>query len=495
MNRYLQRLQKRTGDTSRSSKALFQFASVLRNVWLIAGVSLLVALLGIGYALTVTPMYEANLLLQIKRNAPTSGEFQIDVPAATEVEILRSRSILSRVVSSLQLDTTITPKLFPVIGAFVSERNPTLSDPGLFGQGGYVWGAEKLRVALFDVPDPLLRKPFVLTVTGHDGFTISQPESGVLVTGHVAQKTRSRTRFGMVEVLVTQMHARPGAQFNIGRSATVQVVEQLQRSLAISERGKQSNVIGVSLRGSDPRQVSLILNAVGKEYIQQQAAQKAVEAKSQLQFYDQQVDESRQRLQKLDARLNQVLRLHGTPDLSEEATMLAQKSVALEATLAEREQRRVELSTRFADQHPEVITMQRSIRNLHRDLDEVEAKRKVIAAAQQEIVAVNRDKQINNEMNIALLNARHKLDALALSSNVNVRLIDRAEVPSQPVTLGRSTMMVMACLFGLLCGVMASMLKNYALGTHNGARDFENVRRLMTGTGLPANENNGVEQK
>lgn len=485
MNKYLQQLRKKGREELALPDYLFQFRDILKNRWLIASVALSVTALGTVYALMATPMYEANLLIQIKRNAPSSGEFQVDIPAATEVEILRSRSILSNVVKTLKLDMTVEPKLFPVVGAFFVGTNRDISTPGLFGQGGYVWGADSVEVASLNVPDAMLQKPFILTVLAGGRFLLTQEDFGVRLQGRVADTARTRTGHGPVEILVPAIRALPGAQFSVTRSSTFQAVEQLQRSLAISERGKQSNVIGVSLRGSKPQMISSILNTIGKEYLHQQAIQKSFEAKNQLQFYDQQVEESKQRLRALDARLNQVLRLHGTSDLSEESRILAQQAVALQAKLAEREQRKVELSSRFAEFHPEVIAVNRHINELQRDLNAVEAKRKTIASAQQEIVSVNRDKQIHNEMNIALLNARHKLDALALSNNVNVRVVDRAEVPLRPVTLGSSTRMIMACFLGLILGVMASVLKNVVAGRKNGAREFESVRRLMTGAAAP----------
>lgn len=495
MNRYLQHLRKKSRSDGKLSDAGFPYLDILRNGWLIAGVACLVTLLGIGYALTITPMYEANILLQIKRNAPPSGEFQVDVPAATEVEILRSRAILSRVVSALKLDMSVEPKRFPVLGAFIAENKQKISTPGLFGFGGYVWGADQVRIASFNVPQALLQKPFVLTVTKGNSFTLEQEETGIRLAGDAGEATRANTRFGPIDIFVSRMYGKPGAQFTLTRSATFQLVEQLQHALAISERGKQSNVIGVSLRGSKPEMISAILNAVGAEYIQQQAAQKSYEAKNQLLFYDQQVAESKQRLQKLDVRLNEILRMHGTSDLSEESRILAQQSVALQAKLSEREQRKLELSSRFADAHPEVVTIARHIRELHRDLSNIEIKRKTIASAQQEVVTVNRDKQINNEMNIALLNARHKLDALALSNNVNVRLVDRAEVPLQSITLGLPIRIMMACCLGLILGVGASILKNAIRGRNNGAREFESVRRLMTGAGILDDDGNDARQK
>ncbi|MFC5458364.1 GNVR domain-containing protein [Massilia niabensis] len=485
MNRYLQQLRKDSKDGKGASDSIFQLGSILRNGWLIVSVAIIVATLGIIYALTMTPVYESNMLIEIKRNASLPGENQAETPAATEIEILRSRSILSGVVNSLKLDITVEPKLFPVVGSFIAKKNKKVSNPGLFGLGGYVWGSEFARISVFNMPAPLMRKPFVLTIADNHEFTLTQEELAIRMRGQIANMARAHTKYGLIEILVSETSAKPGAQFVVSRIPASQVVAGLQKSLAISEKGRQSNVIGVSLRGSKPELISRILNELGSEYVRQQVAEKSGEAKKALAFYNQQAEESKKILQKLDARLAEVLRRHGTSDLSEEARTLAEQSVALQTKLAEKEQKKVELLGRFAELHPEIITATRNIEDASRDLSRIEAKRQVIAAAQQEIISLNRDKQINSEMNVALLNTRQKLDALTQYNNVHVRLVDRAEVPMQPVTLKLSVMIVTACLLGLVLGVLASMLKNAIVGRHQGAEGVESVRRIMISAGNP----------
>lgn len=483
MNRYQQQWRKNTKDEGSASTFIFPHRDILKNGWLIVIVSLVISTLGIVYAFSVTPIYEANALIQIRRDSPLSAELQADIPASTEVEILRSRSILSRVVDVLQLETSVEPKLFPVLGGLIAGHNTEISHPGLFGHGGYVWGAEHVRLALFNVPDALLRKPFTLTVTGNNRFMLTQEEMAIAIAGRAGEIAKAASGYGAVEILVSDIASRPGAQFLISRSPKFQVVEQLQKSLAITEMGKQSNVIRVSLRGSNPELISRILNEIGNEYIRRQSAQKSEEARRALLFYDQQVEASKQKLQKLDARLDQVLRRHGTSDLSEEARALAQQSVSLQDKLADQKQKKVELLTRFAELHPEVITVTRHIQSLTRDLEGIDAKRRALAAAQQEIHLVNRDKQINSEMNTALVSTRQRLDALTLSNNANVRVVDRAEAPLQPVTLSRSVMIAIACLFGIVLGVVASMAKN-SLGRTDGPREVESARRLVISAGI-----------
>jgi tyrosine-protein kinase Etk/Wzc len=440
--------------------------NILRNAWLIAAVALVTALLGILAALSVTPVYESNTLIQINRNAPLSQDLQNDVPAATEVEILRSRSIVTRVVKALELDLSVEPQYFPVIGAYLARADRSL--PAFLEQRGYAWGADRVNVTVFDVPDRLLRLPFTLEATTGGGFVLTQKDLGIRVAGRVGQPLRLPTRHGDVEVLVSAVNARPGARFVVTRNPVFQVVEQLRKSLNVTESSKESNVIGVSLKGSRPELISRILNQIGNEYVSQHIAQKTAETSRALVFYDQQLAESRQRMQKLDDRLAQVLRALGVADLNEENATLSQQSIALQTRLAEAEQQKLELSSRFLDQHPAVIVAERHIQDVTGDLHRIEARRRALAAAQQEIARLTRDRQANSEVNLGLLNSRQKLAALMSSENRDVRVVDRAETPLQPATLRLPVMIALACLAGLLAGVAASVAKNAIVARNSG---------------------------
>ncbi|MCC2973780.1 GNVR domain-containing protein [Massilia sp. IC2-476] len=458
MSKPRQPLRSKQRNDNALPEPIFRFTSIVRNGWLVLGVALLTALIGILAALSVTPVYEGNILIQINRNAPLSREMQTNVPAATEVEILRSRSIITRVVKALQLDLSVEPKYFPVVGAFLARSDRGL--PEFLELRGYAWGADRVNVSVFNVPGRLLRQSFALAVGRAGSFTLTHETLGIKLAGRVGQPARLRTRHGDIELLVSAIDARPGAQFVVTRNPTFQVVEQLRKSLSVTENGKESNVIGVSLKGSKPELISRILNQVGDEYVSQHVAQKSNETGRALAFYDQQLAESRQRMQKLDERLAQVLRAHGVSDLNEESTTLSQQSIALQAKLAEAEQQKLELSSRFLEQHPTVIVASRHIQDVRDDLNRLEARRRSLGAAQQEIARLTRDRQANSEVHMGLLNTQQKLAALMSSDNRDVRVVDRAEAPLQPGTLKLTVMIVLACLGGLAAGVIASVVKN-----------------------------------
>ena len=81
------------------------FDVVLDSRWVIAAVTLVSLLIGGGYVLLSTPIYEANTLIQVEESKAGGGAaagglgeaaslFEIRSPASAEMEILRSRMVV-----------------------------------------------------------------------------------------------------------------------------------------------------------------------------------------------------------------------------------------------------------------------------------------------------------------------------------------------------------------------------------------------------------------
>ena len=460
MKTYLQQQQPQGEDDRASWDAVRRTRSLLGNWRLILGVAVPIAFLGLLHALTVAPVFQSNMLIQIKRSAPIAAEQRTDLPASTEVEILRSRSILGGVVDALRLDVSVEPRRFPVFGSFLARQGHGWVIPGLSGSGKYAWSDERATLARFVIPQALLGKPFVLTATGQGGYTLAQQDGGVLLSGEVGRGVRVVSPQGAVDILVADIRARPGTQFLVTRSSRFQAVDRLQRSLVIAETGKQSNIIGLSLKGSDPELISRILNQVANEYLKQHASEQSGDAGAALAFYDRQLDESRNILQRLDARFARLQGMHGTADPAEEARILSQQAVALQDRLAEAERARGELAGPFLPAHPPMASADERVRSLRRELGAVLAQRRSLAAAEREMSSLVREKQINADISAGLLTVRQKLGALNSAGRTEVRLVDQGETPFQPGNLGLRARVLLACLGGLLAGLMTSFLKN-----------------------------------
>ncbi|MDB5840060.1 MAG: polysaccharide biosynthesis tyrosine autokinase, partial [Herminiimonas sp.] len=409
--------------------------------WLILTIALLVALAGMTYAYLVRPVYEANMLIHVEEEGQKEAKnilgemgslFDVKTAATSEMELLKSRLVVSRAIDTLRLYIDSRPKYFPVIGKMIASSNDGLSSPGIFGYGGYAWGAEKLNVASFNVPDALLNREFVLTAEGNGRYRLTEKESKIVVRGTVGTPLNVQTAKGPIELQIDELAANAGAQFFLKRSSRMALIEGVQRDLHVAEQGKQSGVIGVSLKGDDPQAVHGILTAISDEYMRQNTSRKTEEANKTLASLNKQLPELKQQLEQSEAKYNQFRNSNGTIDLGEEAKISLQQSAAAKTKRIELEQKRNELLTRFTPNHPIVIGLDAQLRDINNEIKSVAGHIKTLPTLEQEVVRLSREVKVNTELYTALLNTAQQLRLVTLGKMSNVRLVDAPMMPEKP---------------------------------------------------------------
>ncbi len=458
---------------------------ILDNRWLIASITLAVLLLGAAYAFLAKPVYEATMLIHVEENTPREAKnilgemgtmFETKTAASAETELVRSRLVVSRAIDNLRLYINAQPKYFPVIGKWIAENNTKISNPGLFGYGGYVWGDEKIEVSKFDVPDALLNRAFVVTAEENGQFRLHEEESDITLKGAVGTPLTVETAKGPIELQIDQLAARPGAQFSLSRSSRLALIEGVQRDLEVAEEGKQSGIISVKLKGTDPEAVHSILSEVSKEYIEQNAARKTEEASRSLAFLNKQLPDLKERLQQAESKYNQFRNTHGTIDLGEEAKISLQQAAAAKTRKIELEQKKTELLTRFTENHPVVIGVENQLREINREMRATTEHIKTLPNIEQELVRLQRDVKVNTDLYTALLNTAQQLKLITVAKMSNVRLVDAPMLPEKPVSPNRPKVIAIALLLGLFLGVVVAFIKK---ALHAGIDEPEEVEKML----------------
>ena len=460
------------------------------NRWMIAKIALVVTLLGIAYAFIAKPVYEANMLIHVEEEGRPNdsknnilGEmastFDVKAAATSEMELLRSRLVVSRAVDSLRLYIEARPKYFPIIGTWIAESNKGLSAPGLFGYGGYVWGAEKIDVPIFNLPDSLLNHEFVLTAEGNGQFRLNEKEQNIELKGLVGRTLNVETEKGPIELRVEQLAAKAGAEFVLSRGSKLAMIEDVQKTMSIAEQGKQSGVISVTLQGNDPNLVSSTLNEIGREYMRQNRARKTEEAEKSLGFLDKQLPELKQKLEQSEAKYNQFRNSHGTIDLSEEAKLSLQQSAAAKIRRLDLQQKRTELLTRFTDEHPIMAGINSQIRAMNEEIKATSEHIKQLPMLEQEVLSLSRDIKVNTDLYTALLNTAQQLRLITAGKVSNVRLVDAPMLPEKPIKPNRRMVISLAILLGLFLGTVCAFIKKSLNGTID---DPDQIERMF---GIP----------
>lgn len=451
---------------------------------LITIVALFVTMLGAAYSFIATPIYQSNILLQVENGVGSSGmmlgdltsAFEMKSAATAEIEILRSRYVVSRGVTNAQLDIQVEPKRFPIVGEWIARGKNVLSNPGLFGLGGYVWGAEKIQVSSFEVPRPFEGEEFIITATAGQTYAIFHDESGISRTGRVGETLVIKTDSGEIKVNVSQLEAKEGAQFILTRAPLLEIVQKLQKTLVIAEKGKQSGIIGVSLEGTDRIQTATALNEIGREYLRQNVERKSVEAEKSLAFLEKQLPELKRNLEQAEATYNEMRNKRGTVDLGEEAKSILQQSVLTQTRLTELKQRRDELLTRYQESNPLVAAVNEQIRTLNSAITEVNGRIKNMPSIEQDVLRLTRDIKVNTELYTSLLNSAQQLKLVKASKVGNARLLDEAVIPLLPVRPQRGIVILVALGVGLFLGIGVAFSYNSFFG---GIEDPSEIERMF----------------
>ncbi|GAB3627449.1 Putative tyrosine-protein kinase in cps region [Pandoraea terrae] len=463
------------------------------NRKLIAIITLIVSMLGFAYALLATPIYRSDILIQVE-DSPTSANnvlsgvasmFDVKTAASDEMEILKSRKVVWKTVEEQRLYLQVRPRYFPLIGRWVASFADTLSTPGLFGLGGYVWGNERADVIRFETPSSMYDVPFTIAAQGRGRYLLHSGRAGIDARGEVGRVLHVSTPDGDVDLLIARLDAKPGARFVMRRFSIQQTVERLQSDLQISMHGKDSNVISVRLDGADPERVKGTLAEIGKQYVQQNIERKAEEAAKSLAFLDGEWPKAKAALEKAEAAFNTFRTTYGALSLGEEASAVLQQSVDAQGRLTDLQQKRQDLSARFTEQHPALIGVNDQIRELRARMGQIDERARRLPDLQQTAVRLQRDVQINSDLYTNLLSTTQQLRLLRAGKTGNARLVDEARAAELPVKPNRPLVAALSVLAGLCLGCGVAWVRKTLFGGIRHPYDVERVSGVPVYAAVP----------
>ena len=462
------------------------FNTVYDGRWLIGGITMLVTVLAVIYALIASPVYEANLMIHVEEESPNASKnilsevsslFETKKAAIAEMELLRSRMVISHAVDNLQLYIDVRPKYFPVIGFWFADRSSgELSQPGVFGRGGYVWGSERASVSVFDVPEGWQNREFTLTARGNGRYLLSGGDLQVAYEGIVGSTLKATPRGGSIELRVDQLEALPGAQFRLMRTSRLATIERIQNAMVITEQGKQSGIIEVRLQGEDAQRINSLLAEIGREYMRQNLARKTEEAEKSLAFLNLQLPALKRQLEQSEEKYNSFRNSHGTIDMREEARMSLQQAAAARNRRLDLNQKKTELLTRFTEDHPIVVGLNRQRKEVEAEIDDATRRIKTLPALEQDEARLVREIKVNTDLYTALSNTAQQLRLISVGRVSNVRLIDAPMAPERALKPNRPLIVALAMVTGIFLGTLVAFARKAFNG---GIDDPQRIEKLL----------------
>lgn len=448
------------------------FVNFLRTVadarWRILTVTLVMLVLGGVYIYFGQPVYQADTLIQVEQNQNNSSDdsvlsqlntaFNVQSSTSAEMEILSSRLVIGQAVDALDLTVSATPDYIPLIGGWMARHASHLSKPGVFGYGGYVSGTEAIKVGQLEVPGDLLGKNLALVATA-TGYELRAPDGRELASGTVG--VSSRFLHGTGHILVSELRAEPGARFTVVRRSRLDTINGLIRRLNITEKGKPSGVLSVSLLGADPEAITRILNTIGSAYARQNVDRKAAEAEKSLIFLESLLPELKAQMDKSESEYTRFRDQHGTFDLATEGDISLNASATLQTQLFELEQKRRALASQFTSAYPSVQVVDNQIAAVNAQIAKLASRIKSLPDLQQKLVNLTRNVKVSSDLYASLLNSEQQLRLVKEGKVGNVRVVDAAVVARHPVRPNPPLVVAISATVGLLLGVILALLRNW----------------------------------
>ncbi|MBB1311678.1 polysaccharide biosynthesis tyrosine autokinase [Pseudoalteromonas sp. SR41-8] len=460
-------------------------ALIDRKYFIIALTAVFMAV-GVVYAVFSTPVYQATAMIQVEESGGSvpgfddmAGMFESTSAAVTEIELLKSRSVIGEAVDTLKLDVIAEPKLFPFIGSRAFRKFSPVSEGELaepsFGASSYAWGGESIDVFRFDVPRSAVGSEFTLVAQENNAVALLNDEGEQILTGKVGQELTN----GKFNLTIRSLNARTGTEFSILRKDRLNTILDLQAAIGASEKGKDSGIINLSLQSEKPHYAEKVLDKVAGIYVRRNVERNSAEAQKSLEFLEVQLPEIKKQLEFAEQRFNDYQIKRQSINITLETQGVLEQVVKLETKLQELELKRLEMSRKFKKDHPTYQGLIEQISAVNEQKKELVGEVGNLPETQQELLRLKRDVEVSNQIYTLLLSKTQELDIVRAGTVGNVRIIDFAEVnTSKPVKPKKALIVVMATMLG---GMLALAFVLVQKAMHKGVEDPNEIEAI----GLP----------
>lgn len=462
------------------------FGTLIDHKWLIAMITGFFLVAGASYAVLATPVYQANALLQVeaKKNdvlgfSDVGSMLGKESPSATEIELIKSRTVIGKTVDELKLAIEIEPNHFPLVGGFIARRFESkafgeLSKPWL-GMSSFAWGGETLKIAKLDLPPEQLTKKLTYIAGENGHFTLLDEDANLLADSQVGQTFDQDG----VKLQIEEMRANPGTKFRIVRKPRLTSIMDYQETLDVIERGKDSGIIGLALESTKPDLAVDILNKIAELYVQQNVQRTSAEAAQSLAFLKEQLPQVKMDLERAGNALNEYQTRTKSVDISLETKSILDRIVSLDTSISQLKLQQAEMDRKFTREHPAYRALLAQIAELSSKQKGLAEKVQDLPSTQQELLSLTRDVEVGTAIYTQMLNKAQELDVMRAGTVGNVRLIDTADVNLiKPVKPKKVLIVLIATFLGLFLAIILVLLRK---ALNRGLESPEAIEKL----GLP----------
>lgn len=461
------------------SITLLDVAQTLWNRrWVILLFTLLTLVFGYAYAMWVRPQYTSDVLLQVNVKGSSSkstkalGEMgavlDLASPADAEIELIKSRMVLSEVVAVEHLHIWTIP-----IGA---------SDRFTHKEG-------RMDVDSLIIPEKLRVKKWIAVAKDENSYKVIAPDGKVALEGVVGEVYSTAIAGDTLTIRVNYMQARQGQKFQLVQGSPLKAERLLMSSLRVMEKGKQTGIISVRYSHRYPDRAASILNTIAKTYLRQNVEMRSAEAEKTLEFLEGQLPGVKAKLDSAEKVLADYRHKVGSVDIGGETKAHLDKEGQLQRQIMQLEQERQSALRLFKAEHPNVMTIVKQQNKVRAELAQLKKNAEKMPLTQQEVKRLQEEVAVNNEVYTNMLNNIQQLRVVRAGEVGNVRIVDFAQIEQSQSKPNKTRIVITSGAVGFVLGILFVLLMRILKNGVRSASEIERETGLSVFAKIPQSSN------
>ena len=440
------------------------------------------AIVGVGIGMWIRPQFTSDLLLQIdvkgSKASKAMGEmgelFDVTSPADAEIELIKSRMVLSQVVNEEHLIYSAIPQ---------NKLNRLLHREG------------RMDIDFLEIPELVRGERWLAVVTGADTYAVYTPEESKLVEGKIGDLLVAPYAGDTLRIRVNLMRAKVGEKFAIDVRHPLLAARSLARSLKVAEKGKKTGIIGVSYSNRYPDRAASILNTIANTYVRQNVEMRSAEAEKTLEFLEGQLPGVKAKLDSAEKVLADYRHSIGSVDMSGETRAHLEKEMDLQRQLLQLEQQRQEAIRLFKEEHPAVQTIMKQQDKLRGAIARLQKNAESMPVTQQEVLRLQEAVSVNNAQYTTMLNNIQQLRVVRAGEVGNVRIVDLAQIEPIQSKPKKFNIMLISIATSFMIGVLLVFLLRMMRNGVRSSQELEHATEISVYAKIPESRNRLLRDK
>ncbi|WP_168397809.1 polysaccharide biosynthesis tyrosine autokinase [Acinetobacter indicus] len=476
-----------TEDTIDLKELFFSLIAQWKMITLCILLSIVCALL---YLRTTPDTYAVDALVQVEDSKGASAALLGDLsnmieqksPAQAEIEILKSRLVLGNVIDHLNLNIRVS-------GTEDSFWNRLLAkheyDSEYSAQSVLFKDNQKsFDIRQFDIPQYFQDKNLILKFSqGKYSLTDEETEQ-VVFSAPLNQTSQLQSEFGVWKVAIFSQDSLDAA-YNIQKQSLPAAMKTLTANYSVAEKGKLTGVLGLNYQGTDKQHITQVLNAILAAYSQQNIERRSAETAQTLKFLEDQLPELKQQLDVAEREFNRFRQQYNTVDVTKESELYLTQSVTLETQKAELEQKVAEASAKYTAEHPIMQQMNAQLSAINKKINELDGTLRRLPELQRQYLQLFREVEVKQQLYTGLLNSYQQLRIAKAGEIGNVRIVDTAVEPIEPIKPKKLIVLILSIFLGGFLGTLLTLLRNMLRSGVKDSTQIENELDLPVYATVP----------